>query len=315
MRTTRLSGSVLVVSGDYFEEHMTAVATGAGVVVIDTLATLAATRNAMEAIAAFTSEPVRYVINTHGDVDHVAGNALLARAGGVIVAHVNCARHLNERVFDDPASLEDIRGLITALQNAAEPAHRSDQRRRLLYIDAYRRLLDGSLEHDSAPPAVYVPDGARIALGNASFELRHLGPGHTDADLVVVVPEFRLVATGDLVLGEGYTPVSHAQHGGSVVGLQRAVNAIAALVGPDWCLVPGHGEIGGPSLLRPQREYLDALLTAVQAAKNRRLSLDEAKATLDVEAFRHHLLYDFMHQNHVEAAWRGLGEAGAPGQV
>ena len=46
MHTARLSDSVLVVTGDYAEEHLTVIATGDGLVVVDTLATLPATRAA-----------------------------------------------------------------------------------------------------------------------------------------------------------------------------------------------------------------------------------------------------------------------------
>ena len=148
-------------------------------------------------------------------------------------------------------------------------------------------------------------------VGGSTIELRHFAAGHTDADLAVVVPEARLVVAGDLVLGDGYSPVVHVIHGGSVVGLQCALEGMVSLAGDDWCLVPGHGEIGGPSLIGAQRDYLGALFAGVKAARARGLSLDEAKAALDIEPFRHHLLYDFVHVGHVEAAWRELGETGA----
>ena len=63
MHATRLSDSVLTVTGDFGQEHMTVVATGDGLVVVDTLATQPATRAALGALREFSSEPVRVTIS------------------------------------------------------------------------------------------------------------------------------------------------------------------------------------------------------------------------------------------------------------
>src|SRR5215470_6266909 len=46
------------------------------------------------AIAAVTSQPVRYVVNTHFHRDHTGGNEAFAKDGAVIVAHENVKRVL-----------------------------------------------------------------------------------------------------------------------------------------------------------------------------------------------------------------------------
>lgn len=64
---------------------------GSGAVVVDTLEdpTLA------DVIAGLVSEtvhkPVKWVINTHWDGDHIAGNPTFARAGATVIAHQSCA--------------------------------------------------------------------------------------------------------------------------------------------------------------------------------------------------------------------------------
>ena len=304
MDATRLSDRVLVVTGDYFQEHMTAIDTGDGLVVIDTLATVAATRAALAHVRAFSRAPVRLLVNTHLDVDHVAGNHLFD--GATIIAHANGRRHLDEHVFDDPASEREIRDFVAGLEAAA--AGGSPDERLPAYVAGYRTLLGGFGNYVFRPPTVFVAGGSTVALGTTVVELHHAGPAHTDADLVVWIPAERLLLAGDVVVGEGFAPVAHAMHGGSVSGLAAAVRQLQRLAGGDARIVPGHGAVGGVALLQHQLGYLDALIGSVREARGQGLSLDEARGTVQVDAFSTCLLYDLVHPGHVELAWKEIGE-------
>ncbi len=63
----------------------------------------------LAASAAITSEPVRFVFNTHWHGDHPGGNENLGKTGALIVAHENVRERLNmdqvlERIGREPAS-------------------------------------------------------------------------------------------------------------------------------------------------------------------------------------------------------------------
>ena len=79
---------------------------------------------------------------------------------------------------------------------------------------------------------------------------------------------------------------------------------VRRLVGADTRIVPGHGAVGGLELIEQQQAYIDALTDAVRKARASGHSLDEAKQSVQVEAFSRHLLYDFVQPGHVELAWR-----------
>jgi len=304
MDAARLSDRVLVVTGDYFQEHMTAVDTGDGLVVIDTLATMAATRAALPHLRAFSPAPVRLVINTHLDADHTSGNHLFD--GAMIITHAHGLRHVHEHIFDDPASEREIRGFLANLEAAA--AGGAPDERLHTYVAGYRSLLDGFGDYVFRPPTVFVAGGSTVALGTMVVELHHAGPAHTDSDLVVWVPAERLLLAGDVIMGEGYAPAAHAMHGGSVSGLAVAVRQLQRLAGDDARIVPGHGAVGGVALLQHQLGYLDALIGSVREAHGKGLSLDEARRTVQVDAFSTCLLYDLVHPGHVELAWKETGE-------
>lgn len=310
MHATRLSDSVLIVTGDFGQEHMTVVSTGDGLVIADTLATLPATRAALPLVREFSREPVRVVVSTHLDVDHVAGNHVFA--GSTLVAHANGTRHLDERVFDSPESERETRALVSHLQASDVPADPVLAARRQTYIDMYTSLLEGFGDFVAAPPFVFTPGGATIQLGGKAIHLHHVGPAHSDADLVVVVPDDELVVTGDVALGHGFAPVAHAHHGGSVIGLGDALARIEALTRDATRVVPGHGAVGGRLLLGEQRRYVDGLLAAVREAQAQGLTLEAARPSLEMPEFSRHLLYDFVHPGHVSLAWAEVAVQSGP---
>jgi glyoxylase-like metal-dependent hydrolase (beta-lactamase superfamily II) len=59
------------------------------VAVIDTFWSVEASRQLLAEIRTRTKLPVRFVINTHYHLDHVAGNGIFADAGALIVAQHN----------------------------------------------------------------------------------------------------------------------------------------------------------------------------------------------------------------------------------
>ena len=296
MQATRLSENLLLVTGDYGQEHMTVVRTADGLVVIDTLATLPATRTALPLLTAFSPEPVRLVVNTHADMDHVAGNSLFP--GATIIGHVHCPHRWSAT---DRTAHESMRGLLAYLRSLPTPADPRLAARHTAYLHDFGSLEPGFDDLVSTPPFVLVPGGTRITLGGTTLDLDYMGPGHSDADLVIRIPSEDVIVAGDLVMGEGIIPVAHAASGGSLEGLRRAVDHIDAWSGSKTRIVPGHGQVGGVEMLLPQRAYLDGLLSAAMA--ERATGAESSGMTdFDLEPFRCHYLYDLFHPRHVTLA-------------
>src|SRR5512136_255335 len=60
-----------------------------GVLVVDSFENREAARLMLAEIRKLTALPIKYVVNTHYHLDHVAGNGVFAKEGAVIVAHRN----------------------------------------------------------------------------------------------------------------------------------------------------------------------------------------------------------------------------------
>jgi glyoxylase-like metal-dependent hydrolase (beta-lactamase superfamily II) len=116
--------------------------------------------------------------------------------------------------------------------------------------------------------------GAELEAGGRPVELRWCGRGHTDNDLVVVVPDAGVVFAGDLV-EEGAPP----SFGEDAFPLEwpATLDRLLALAPP--VVVPGHGDVVGHAFVRGQRDELAAMadlcrrvaagdLPAVQAVRS-----------------------------------------------
>jgi len=215
------------------------------VLVVDTRSFAAEAAQLLADLRALTPLPCRQVVNTHAHFDHCFGNATLRPAA--IWGHQRCAAHLRSR------AAQEREHLLRWLPEAAGE-------------------LEG-LELD--PPERTVGDaGAELQAGGRRVELRFCGRGHTDHDLVVVVPDAGVVFAGDLV-EEGAPPV----YGADAFPLRwpATLDRLLALAPPT--VVPGHGDVVDHGFVAGQREELAAM-----AALCRRVAAGELPAEAALRA-------------------------------
>ncbi|MBN1274364.1 MAG: MBL fold metallo-hydrolase [Candidatus Aminicenantes bacterium] len=297
-----LGQNAWLLTGSYFDEHMTVVDTSAGLVVVDTLTTAAATERGMALLRKQTTKPVKFVINTHFDIDHYGGNQLFPEA--VIIGHVNCRNHYQYQFFDRQENKAEIKNLLQSLPVLVPGDDPVSRGKREAYASWYSNMLEGFEDFTFTPPNLFFSENLSINAGDIPIELMYFGPGHTDADLVVLFPEEKILITGDLVLGEKTIPVVHAQlHGGSLTNLIKILEQIEKLTIRYPTVVAGHGTYTGPEVIQDQKAYLNKLIKTVQKARESGLSLEEAKKTITMDEYRDYWLYEFAHQGNIETAW------------
>jgi cyclase len=189
-------------------------------VLIDTCSTEARTRALLAASTGTTGSTVTKVINTHHHGDHTHGNYLASDA--VVIGH----RKTREAML--AAGLDTYEGLFSG----------SDW---------------GHLE--LRPPEIVFDDRLTVYAGGHTIELIHPGhAAHTTNDVLVWLPEQRVLFSGDLVFNGG-SPFALM---GSVAGSRAALDVIREL--EPRVIVPGHGPVCDLSQLDP----LDAYLAFVQ---------------------------------------------------
>ena len=304
--TTRIGDNVLVVTGPSYEDHITAIATGDGLVIIDTMITLRATREARELIEQFSDEPVRYLLNTNFNVDYSGGNQVFSEAQ--IISHSNWLDHQENIFYANPSNAERLRAYISSLEEQLESAEPDSEEAINIRnnLPLYRAGLDTFAEMEYTPPSIYLDANATISLGGKSIEIIYLGPGHTDANLVVFVPQERILVGGGLIPGPDYIPLISNNTGGRLSNWISIIDRLEEMSEQVEYVVPGHGRVTDMSALEEGRAYLVALQEAVADAHSRGLTLEQAKSEIVLEEYQDRNFYDGGHETNIEAAWREL---------
>ncbi len=201
-------------------------------VVVDTLSTTAQAMELAVAVRAITPLPL-VLVNTHHHYDHCFGNAVLGdlSPGSQIWAH--------------EATLVTLREDGAKLQRAWYE--------QLLSIDP--ELADGVASVTLRPPDRGVHTESIMDIGGRVVELRHLGRGHTDGDLIVCVPDADVIIAGDLV-EQGGPPSFEDSY---PVEWPETLAALRALLAPTARVVPGHGAPVDLDFVRAQHDELTEL--------------------------------------------------------
>jgi glyoxylase-like metal-dependent hydrolase (beta-lactamase superfamily II) len=211
---TRLSSRVIVL--DCLNVNVTAIASDSGIVVIDTNRSPAAMRTLRGVIETeFRRKDFTYLINTHGDPDHSSGNSVFP--GVPLIAQENYAAYV-------------AHSKASTLRNEWARKSRPEAGSALRTTEAARI------------PAVTFRDSLRLDLGDLTLELYFCGAAHTNHDIVVYVPEEKLLLAGDLICSRE-SPCFAVNAMADVPRLTRELEGLLRRQEGLLTIVPGHGKI------------------------------------------------------------------------
>jgi glyoxylase-like metal-dependent hydrolase (beta-lactamase superfamily II) len=239
-----------------------------GVILVDSGSTEKADL-VLAAIRRLTPLPIRYIINTGMDADHVGGNDKLARAGlSILPGAVVAGAGLN----DD---------LLSNFGRASVLAHENVLNR-----------LSAPTGRQSPVPAALLPTKTfayrmySMYLNGEGIQVIHQPAAHTDGDTIVFFRRGDVIATGDIIDTTRW-PVIDTKRGGTVQGELDALNRLMDLsihnLPLQWradrtFLVPGHGHVYDKLDLLEYRDAVTIVRDRVQAL------IDEGKTLAQVKA-------------------------------
>ena len=173
------------------------------VMLVDSHISPAAAWVLLDELKTITQKPVRYVVNTHFHFDHAHGNQVFPPDVEIIGHEFTwqklVGKPLEERSYVSftspvPGRIEDLKRRIAA---ESDPAGRGRLEAQLLVQENYWASLQ---ELAPTPPNVTLERKLTLFRGGREIQLLFLGRGHTGGDVVVYLPEERILCSGDLFL-------------------------------------------------------------------------------------------------------------------
>ena len=207
-------------------------------------------------------KPIRYVINTSADLDHVGGNEKLVKAG---------------KTFTGGNVTGDI---ADAGQGAA--------------VIAYENVLTrvsaptgekAALPTDGWPTDTFFQASMKLShfFNGDGIQIIHIPSAHSDGDSIVYFRHSDVIAAGDIFDMTHY-PVIDVDRGGSINGIVDGLNTVLDLVIPEFrmeggtMIVPGHGRLCDGGDVAYYRDMVTIIRDRIQDMIRKGMTLEQVKA-------------------------------------
>lgn len=201
------------------------------------------------------------LVNTHSNGDHCNGNELVV--GAEIIASKACAEELAE---ENPAMMQ------TMMERAPEMGEVGE-----FFVHCFG-AFDFSDIHQTLPTRTFEGE-LEIRVGDKRVHLKQVGPAHTRGDVLVHVPDERIIYTGDILFIEGH-PILWA---GPV---QNWIDACDYMMGLDVeSVVPGHGPVTDKRGVAAVRDYLSYVRNEARRRFDSGMSASEAALDISLSDY------------------------------
>jgi cyclase len=235
-----------------------------GVVVVDA-GSAGGAPAVLAAIKRISPKPIRYIIDTGPDADHVGGNEALSTAGEKLFA--------NSTLGGGPGGAADRVAPIVSAEGV--PRHMA------------------KLPAGGWPTEVFHYSRKAMYLNGEAIEMLHQPAAHTDSDIVALFRRSDVVMAGD-VLDTRQFPVIDVERGGSIQGEIAALNRLVDLAVPSTpivtreagtIVVPGHGRLCDQYDVVEYRDMLTIVRDRVRDLIKAGRSLADVKAAQPAKGY------------------------------
>jgi glyoxylase-like metal-dependent hydrolase (beta-lactamase superfamily II) len=264
-----------------------------GVLLVDSGSAADADR-VLQEVRKLSGEPIRWIIDTSADADHVGGNEKIAASGKSIVGG------------NESGQLSS-----TASESAGIVAHEK----------VMNRMSAPTGQESPTPPAAWPTDTFFVNAKNMFFngealQLIHQPDAHTDGDVMVFFRRSDVIATGEIFRPDRYPTIDIAR-GGGIQGVVAGLNEIMRVTIPaekqeaGTYVIPGHGRICDQADIVEYRDMLTIIRDRLQDMIKKGMTLEQAKAarpTRDYDPLYGSTSGEWTTDMFVEAAYKSLSQ-------
>lgn len=248
---------------------------------VDTLFDLKLTAEMLSSMASVTrTKPIGTLVNTHANGDHCFGNQLVT----------------NAEVIASEASAAEMEELPPAMLAAMMDADFGET------TNNYLRESFGPFNfNDIEPPHVSrtFTDELTIDAGGRTATLMEVGPAHTAGDVLVHLPDEKVIFTGDILFIEGTPIIWNGPIQNWLDACQRIIDLECTTI------VPGHGPLTDAAGVQAVADYLSYVKTEATARHEAGMTAEDAARDIELGPYSDWLDWERIVIN-VDAVYREI---------
>lgn len=202
------------------------------VVVFDPASSVQGGKGLLKKIKAITDKPVTHVFISHVHGDHWLGNQAIKAA------------YPDAKFYAHPQMIE-----------AAKEGEADN------WVTLMENLTEGATKGTVAViPDIALSDRQEIKIDNITVRAYLDDWAHTKTDTMFVIPEEKVLITGDNVTYQRIARMTDGNFQGNIASIEKALETEVEIV------IPGHGPTGGKEILGIFKSYLETIYVASERA-------------------------------------------------
>jgi glyoxylase-like metal-dependent hydrolase (beta-lactamase superfamily II)/thioredoxin-related protein len=238
--------------------------TSEGYVVIDSGPTYQYAQDTYTIMENMKKIPVKYVINTSAEEEHVLGNSFFKEQGAILIGPVAYKKKFNEK-----KSLSIVSKLSLDITSHTK----------LIPLDKYIDLTDSQLK-----------------VGTLTMTIKHVPKDNEH--LVVHLPSKNIIFAGDMIFNNRIVPFKNNR---SLLVWEKGLKLLESLSWID--IISSHGYMTRRSALKNTQSYLSLLKDEIVSSINNGQTKEEAIRSIRLSSFSEDRLYSFWHPQNVATVY------------
>ncbi len=226
--------------------------------VFDTFLSTEAARDLKSAAVRLTGRQVSFIVNSHAHNDHIRGNVLFKPFAAIIATQAI----RDSMAVQEPVSIAEERVYaperLAKLKEEYKTASDKKKTELSMWIGFYEAMVNSAADWKLVLPEITFDGSLNLHGKDRSVTLMSFEGGHSASDIVLFLPEERILFAGDLMFVEMHPYLGDGDP-------DRLTDILQQLIALDPThVVPGHGRVGRKKDITTLISYVEDIVADVR---------------------------------------------------
>ncbi len=223
-------------------------------IIVDTTGNVNAAEDLIKAATQYTQKEPNFIVITHYHMDHLMGTSLFDRSTQIMTSD----RTLKNIQTDGKKRIDEFRNMDLKEMEESLKTEKNEEKRKEIENDLIFLKTIRSDDFSLREPNLTFKEGCVIHGKEKAVHLRTFKKAHTDGDVIVYIPDEKVLFAGDLL----FARVDPWLGSGDPEGWSSINDELMAL---DFkVVVPGHGKLASKEEFSLENKYIKEIIELVK---------------------------------------------------